>query len=369
MKTKTSVNVALLSVATALILFSPTVFADSPPTALTLATPGTFAPPSFGGVITNAGNQIYNIQGGQAALPGWIFSTTVAQGANINFNLEANVFGLSTSGFGSLGVSNGGGNGWGNNRGNNQGKSQEVTIKINGEVSAATFPLGSSSPDSQIPFYFTGTATMTQNGQGNGNGNGHNHSVGNNDNDQSSVSVPIAIESAYWNPLGGPIVITSLDGTASTLPSIFLVISPSSATIIWSGVQVAGTLMGTYGSNSVTGNYVTTTYSFENLVAGTEKDAGQIAFSGFTDSNGNSVPQLDGTGFLTGSTTFTTAGGIDCSSETGVPGTCLLTGASSSGNFNMNTYLGVRISGSYATTWSIPSTFTSTTVTATVTQH
>jgi hypothetical protein len=352
MKTKTSISVTMLSVVTALILFSPTALAASPPTALKLSTPGIFAPPSFGGVITDAGNQIYNIQGGQAAAPGWIFSTTVAPAANVNFQLEANVFGLRTSGFGSLGVSNGG-NGWGNNQRN----SQEVTIKITNEVQAATFPLGSSSPDSQIPFYFTGTATMTQNGQGNGHG------------DQSSVSVPIAIESAYWNPLGGPIVITSLDGTTSTPPSIFLVISPSSATIIWSGVQVAGTLAGTYGSTSVSGSYITTTYSFENLVAGTEKDVGQIAFSGFTDSNGNSVPQLDGTGYLTGSTTFTTAGGIDCSSETGVPGTCLLTGASSSGNFNMNTDHGVRISGSYATTWSVPSTFTSTTVTATVTQH
>ena len=84
------------------------------------------------------------------------------------------------------------------------------------------------------------------------------------------------------------------------------------------------------------------------------------------------VPQLNAKGDLKGSTTFTNAGGVDCSMQdgsTGVPGTCLLTGASSAGTFNMQLSQGGKISGTYGTIWSVPSTFTATTVTATVTQH
>lgn len=335
MKTKKSVTIAMLSAVTTLILFSPAALAASSSTSLNLSTPGVIAPPDFGGVITNAGSQQYSITGGVAVADGHIFSTLVSTGSSVNFHFSASVVGLSTSGNGELGVSNGHGKSWGNLQG--------VSIQINDEVPAATFPLGSDSPTSQIPFFFLGTATVI--GQGN-------HGT--------SESVPVTIESAYWNPFGGPIVISSLDNGAS----IFLVLNYTAATIQWSGVEVDGALVGTYGSTPVSGGYTTITNSFENLFAGTEQDSGQISFYGFA------IPQLNANGVLRGSTTFTATGGLDCSGSSGLPpGTCLLTGASSAGSFSMHLNQGGKIDGTYATVWSVPSTFTATSVTATVTQH
>ena len=310
-------------------------------------TPGVFLPPFFGGVITNAGSQQNTLAGGQAVADGYIFSTAIAAGTQVNFKLSASVAGLTTSGSGELGLSDGKGKRWGNLQG--------VTIKITGEVPAATFPLDFSNPDnfmcqsncnSEIPFWFTGIASVVTQG---------NHG-------SSTQSIPILIESAYWDPLGAPIVIASADDGAS----IFLVLTYTTATINWTGVEVDGVLTGTYGTATVSGAYTTVTNSFENLLAGTEQDSGQISFYGFA------VPQLNAKGDLKGSTTFTNAGGVDCSMQdgsTGVPGTCLLTGASSAGTFNMQLSQGGKISGTYGTIWSVPSTFTATTVTATVTQH
>ena len=344
MKTEKSVTLALLSAFTALILFSPAALAASSSTPLNLGTLPVYnpyvtvgSPPgNYGGVISNAGSQHYVIQGGVAASDGWIFGNTFTAGQKINFQLSADVVGLTTSGSGSLGLSTGNGKSWGNFQG--------VTIQITDELPAQTFP---GANPSQVPFFFLGMATVTDKNHG------------------TSTSVGIEVESEYWNPMGGPIIISSTDSP----PSIFLLLVPSAATINWTGVQVDGFLGGVLGSTQVTGGYTTITNSFENLIAGTEQDSGQISFYGFTDSNGNLVPSLSASGSLSGSTTFTTAGGFDCSYETGIPGTCLLTGASSSGSFSMHLNQGGKIDGTYATTWSVPSTFTATTVSATVAQH
>lgn len=349
MKTPKSVTLALLSVATALIILSPTAMAASSSTSLTLTTLPFFnsyvplgSPAAdYGGVISNAGNQHYVIQGGQAAADGWIFSNQISAGSTVNFRLDASVVGLSTSGNGELGQSTGNGKSWGNLQG--------VSIVINDEIPAQVFPLIPTpgvSP-SEVPFYFTGTATVMNHGQ------------------SSGTSVPIMIESPYWNPFGGPIVVMSTD----TPPSIFLIVTYSVATINWSGVEVDGYLGGMFGQVPVTGGFTNIANANENLVTGTEQDSGQISFYGFTSAvDGSSIAQLTAIGRYSGSTSFSASGGVDCS-PLGLPGTCLLTGASSSGTFIMNQGHGAKISGSYDTVWSVPSTFTSTTIVATQTQH
>ena len=130
MKTKKSIATAVLSVFTVLVLFSPAALAASSSTSLKLNTPGVFLPPFFGGVITNAGSQQYTLAGGQAVADGYIFSTAIAAGTQVNFKLSASVAGLTTSGSGELGLSDGKGKSWGNLQG--------VTLKITGEVPAAT---------------------------------------------------------------------------------------------------------------------------------------------------------------------------------------------------------------------------------------
>ncbi|MDG7007192.1 MAG: hypothetical protein JRN06_02975 [Nitrososphaerota archaeon] len=284
-------------------------------------------PGNYGGAITNAGNQQYVIMGGVAAKDGVVFSAPVPAGTHVQFRLQVSVVGLSTSGSGSLSVPSGGANG--------RGEAGVVNIQITDAVAAQTFG------NSEMPLFFTGIATLG--GQG--------------------PSVPVMVESAYWNPFGGPIVIASADGT-----SVFLVITYSVATIDWSGVEVDSVVAGTLGSTAVTGFTTNIANAHENLVTGVEQDSGQILFYGFTSvADGSPISQLAASGSYNGLTKFTSAGGIDCSGAFGVP--CFLTGASSSGQFVMHSADGALINGKYATTWSVPSTFTSTTITATVTQH
>jgi hypothetical protein len=351
MKTKKPLALAMLSATTALMILAPSAFAASQ-TPLTL---------QMQGIITNAGKQTYFLSGGQI-VSGLVFSKPVPSSDQLNFNLFSNVNGLTTSGFGSLTItnsSNSGGQGdtggWGSNdRGDGHGSHSNTVlsgrIQITDEVPAQVFPVTfsgvypvscTSNCNSQVPLLFTGSLILGGDGSG------------------QSQSIPIAIESAYWSPFGGPIVISSLDSP----PSIFLVVTYRTATIAWAGVQLQGVLGGNYGSESVTGGYTMTSYSFENLVTANELDAGQISFTGMSDSS------LNVGGFYHGSTTFSTAGEQDCSLLTSLPeGTCWFTGASSSGSFQMFAH-GLGITGSYSTNWSVPSLTTSSSVTATVTQH
>jgi hypothetical protein len=229
-------------------------------------------------------------------------------------------------------------------------------IAITGVIPAAIFPITPTSPtsydncdpkaqacNSEIPLFFTGIATVQSKG-----GSG-------------SSQIPIAIESPYWNPFGGPIVITSLD--SMTNPSIFLVVSYSSATIYWAGVQLQGGISGAFGTGSVSGSYSQSVNSWENLVSGSESDSGSIAFTGMTN------PILNAKGGFFGHTTFTLAGKLDCPPEFGLTEeTCIATGATSDGSFWMIGGHGSLISGTYHTVWSVPSLFTMTTVMGAVTK-
>ena len=305
------------------------------------------------GQITNAGSQFYSFGGGQL-VEGSVFGTNLSPG-HLNFNLFASVHGLSVSGRGSLVLSTS--QGGHSDHDHDPGTGLSAQIYINGAVPAAIFPItvtsltsyASCDPTSQhcnseIPILFTGVATIMSDGA------------------HHAQQIPIAVESPYWSPFGGPIVITSLD--SSTNPTIFLVVSYDTASIQWMGVQLQGMIAGTFGTEGVTGSYGQVVNSQENLVAGAEIDGGTIAFVGMSD------PVLNAHGFLFGHTGFSLAGSFDCSSEFGLPeGTCTATGATSDGSFSMIGSQVVFVSGTYHTVWSVPSLFTQTIVLGAVIQH
>lgn len=334
MKTKRTIGIAVLSTIAAILLFSPTTFAASSSTPLNL---------SVQGMITNAGTQVYSFGGG-SVVAGEILGTPL--GSSVNYQVNAYVHGLNTNGEGFI----------------NTG-STSVQITINGQVGEA-FPLGpppdyapcTSGCNSEIPIFFTGVATVRGGG--------------------SSTAIPVLIESPYLNPFGNPIVISSTDGV-----SIQMVVTYTRATITWMGVSVQGLVSGTYGSEQVVGAYSSTTFSQENLVSGVEHDTGSVSFTGMSDAvTGAPISALNANGLLFGSTTIPpigTGGSFSCASDNPNPvfyiptlpaGTCTATGATSSGTFSMLGH-GGTIKGTYATDWSVPSLFTSTTVTATVSQH
>jgi hypothetical protein len=360
MKTKTSLGLAMLSAITALMILAPSTVAASQSSPLTLQVQG---------IITNGGNQLYNFAGG-TVVGGEILGTALTTGSSISFQFTASVHGLSTSGSGSISVptsnsgsGGNGGNGWGNNNGNggngwgnngdsktspssrssNQGTS--VQISITGQESVAVFPLNpdgsscASQCNSEIPLVFSGVATIQSGG--------------------NTVTAPVVVESPYWNPFGGAIFITTTDAAAS----LSIVVTYTSATILWTGVQLQGYMFGSLGTTQVSGAYSTTSTSFENLFTGVETDAGTMTFAGMTPSSLNAVG-----GFL-GKTTIPpigTGGSFDCSTLFGFPeGTCTATGASSSGSFLLFAH-GSSIKGTYSTAWSVPSLTTTTSVSASV---
>jgi len=317
------------------------------------------------GMITNAGTQHYEFSGGEL-VQGILFGHTISSG-HVSFNLDATVRGpQAASGSGTLQVSPANGHGGdeghtggqadANNGAYSGGAGFSAKVTITGAIPAAIFPISLSSEktysncdpqtqkcNSEIPLFFTGIATFGSSG------------------DNGQYKIPIAIESPYWNPFGGPILITSLDSTTS--PSIFLVVSYTSATIDWFGVQLQGEISGNFGTETVTGLYGQGVSSHEDLIYAKESDLGSIAFTGMSDAILNAMG-----GFL-GHTTFSLAGSFDCAPEFGLPeGTCTATGATSDGTFGMIGKQGTLV-GRYHTDWSVPSLFTLTTVIGAVIQH
>jgi len=288
------------------------------------------------GAITGAGNQHYELNGGQL-LSGTVDNQPVSPG-KVSFDIDADVIGLTVSGHGTLQLPSG----------------FQARITINDAVPAAYFPIGCDPTvmgacDSEIPLVFTGMASV-QTGKG------------------DPMQLPIGIESAYWDPLGLSIVLTSLNTVGFTFS---LVVSYNTATISWTGVQLDGGFAGSLGSEPVEGLYHQVTYSQENLLKGTESDFGSIAFYGASDTT------LDGQGFFFGHTSFTLAEEEPCSAvfPTGSPifdlppsilSHCIATGATSNGVFFMAGGHGSFIFGTYNTVWTVPSIGTATTVIASV---
>ena len=328
-------------------------------------------------MISNAGSQTYQFGGGNLVTGSLLGHTLTTN--HVHFELDATVNGLqSVAGKGYLVVTSsdghdgGGGHSGGHANGGNGGQSDKAVlsakISITGALPAAIFPITVTSPtsyancdpssqqcNSEIPLFFTGIATVVLDGG------------------QDPQQIPIAIESPYWNPFGAQILITSLD--SPTNPAIYLVVHYNRATIDWDGVQLLGEVTaGTFGTESITGQYGQMVNSEENLVSAMESDRGNIAFVGMSD------PILNAQGKFSGHTTFTLSGSFDCVPEFDpyvfqflgfhMPhGTCTATGATSNGSFRMNGGQNTLISGSYQTAWSVPSLFTVTIVIGAVTQH
>jgi hypothetical protein len=321
---------AVLGLMALLLLASPAAFASSS-NSHNLGDGTTPLNMELQGLITNAGSQHYELDGGQ--LVSGVINGQPVSPENINFAVDAQVHDLSVSGKGTFDLASG----------------FKARITIYGAVPAAIFPLNPTTLancdptvdpcNSEIPLLFTGTASI-QTGHG------------------DPVQVPIGIESAYWDPLGRPIVVESLNTVGYTFS---FVVKYSVATITWSGVQLQGGFGGLYGSEPVEGFYSQTTFSQENLVRGSETDFGSIVFAGVSD------PALDGHGIFFGHTSFSTVGSQPCPSLFPLPSAyCLETGATSDGAFFMSGSQGAFIFGFYHTIWSVPSLFTSTTVMATV---
>lgn len=175
------------------------------------------------------------------------------------------------------------------------------------------------------------------------------------------LGMPLAIETPYANPWGGPIVIYSIDclltgGTSCTLSAIA---SYNVGTIYWQGSQVAGPVTGTLGSTAVSGMIVDTGNEVENLVTGTAVDQGTTSLT----ISGASV-SLSVNGNYAGNDIIPTNGTIDCSTGfTNVYGTCFNTGFISHGHFSAP-----GVVGTYSTFWTVPAFQFGSTIQATVTQ-
>ena len=319
------------------------------------------------GAVVNAGNQHYLIvQHGQALEA--IVNGDPLSASHVTYELNAHQNGLSTSGSATFTLTG---------QDIITGAMVRVTgnVRISGNIPAVclpsfTSPVACSSPDSsEVPALFVGAASMqvnTQATQSSDNGNGNNvrtQDVGNHNAPVTTV-VPLLLESAYTNPFGAPIGISSFDPNTG-LPTTTLVIitTYTKATIDWSNVQDLAAISGTLGSVAVTGTLSQLAQEHEDLVAGTAQDHGTLTFSGM------STPSLDATGTYFGNSTIPTSPTVDCTPQLGFP--CTVTGFQSSGSFNMNSHgrNSVQIAGTYSSIWGLPAIQFGSVVTANVSTH
>ncbi len=265
----------------------------------------------------------------------------IPPGANLEYSMRASVNGLSSSGWVQLSLSGVTADG------------QSVTFNANGPVvgmiPSICFP-GYDSPNangncpstdtSAIPGFFEAAVSTTE-------------TLGST---TTSNQLVLLIEAPIMSPWGGPIVISSTDG------SVNIVASYQNGMAIWSNVQLTGSLSGTYNGNPASGSFFQTANAVENFVSGTENEFGTVALVGMSPSS------LNAQGFYSGSSTVPTTGSYDCSALAGLPeGTCTETGLTSTGSFTMMGQ-STTITGSYNVNWPAPSVTCSGTITATVTR-
>ncbi|MGI0079132.1 MAG: hypothetical protein ACRECH_05870 [Nitrososphaerales archaeon] len=286
---------------------------------------------SLAGGVLDAGRQTYELGGGQVVAA--FFNGSAITDARVQYFLTARVSGLSTSGYAGFVLSG------------TTAEDQQINIvgygKVVNSVPVVELPLNSTGGSctigctSEIPAMFVVATQVTVWVEG--------HEV-------QSGMLPIGIESAYLNPFGGPIVITSMND-----PTIFIMAKYTQATIQWSNVQMGGYAGGEIGTNQVGGQFSMNVNSFENLVTGKEHDRGTLSLM---------LGQQVFTGRFHGISVVPTAGAYDCSATTGFP--CTMTGLNSTGAMNLFGS-GLHIRGSYHTIWSIPAIGFSSTVSATAT--
>lgn len=293
---------------------------------------------SMNGAIADAGRHQYTSQGG---LP--LFASVMGQQLDLaktsfSYKIKAEVAGLSVTGQASFSLK-------GQTAG---GESVKVTgnMRLNElqPVPGEVFPLGCTSAcQSEIVAFYIGAASVDISV-----GGVHQHAV-----------VPVAFESAFLDPFGNPIVISSLDDGAT----FTVVTTYTSADIHWLDVQTVGALSGTFNGSPVSGQFtINSAAKDENLLAGTETETGTMTFSSMSPGS------LDVSGKYSGTSTIPTAGAVDCSAlVTGIPGTCLETGFASQGAFQLSNHE-VKVSGTYQTSWLVPALGFTGSATATVTQ-
>lgn len=295
---------------------------------------------SMSGAIVDAGRYDYTQTGGQMVFAS-ILGQELDSSSSIHFKVNVHGSGLTVKGDAELML----------NGETLEGASVSVYghVKITGMVPAETFPLGCTDGcNSAIAAFYLGDASLDIKA-----GNSHTH-----------LTLPMSLESAFINPFGGPLILTTMDGAN---PSVSIVATYGAADIHWFGVQLAGGVAGTLNGEPVNGAFnMSSVAKDEDLFAGTEAESGTITFTGMT------IPALDVAGSYSGTSVIPSTGRVDCSSFTGVPGTCTLTGFQSSGQFSASQSK-LEIQGTYITQWGSPPpvapalTFQSS-VTASVTQ-
>lgn len=293
-------------------------FADSKQQTLNLSIPS--------GWITNAGPQTWTMSDG-VLVGAFDNATSILSKVTwswVNFSMTANVNGLSSYGTFRMRL----------NGTTAAGESIAVTFHtvINSSIPAVCFPSYSVSgvcargDTSEIPAYFIAYGY---------------YRVHFGTYVSSEHPIALVIEDAALNPFGGPIVVSSFDG------SLVVVAGYMHARTLWQAVHTEGILSGTLGSSSVSGAFMQTTHSDEDYVTGKAQDYGSISLVKMSPS------WLDSIGSFYGNSSIPTSGTIDCSPP-GLPGTCTETGFLSTGNYWLDPK-GAVISGNYAVAWPAPS--------------
>ncbi len=326
-------TILLALVALVLVLpFGTSIAAADSGTSASSSQPVSF---SLMGMVTNAGTQSYELRGGQLMTASIMGQPINPYTATLDYSMFSLVDGLNTWGYSHL-VLNAqtvGG----------QNVNVEAWTFINDSMSLE-LPIGCSTTcTSEIPEFFMGGSIVTV-------------ALGSN---SQTVELPMGIESAYLNPFGGPIVISSLENPIN--PAIFLVANYTVANINWFGVQMGGQVSGTFGKTSGQGIFTMNVNSRENLVTGIEQDRGTIVLTG-VGPNGQNVE-----GTFRGTSVVPTTGALPCPSSLGLPPTtCTMLGLNSAGSMKLHSG-NYQIRGAYATAWGIPAIGFTSTVSATAT--
>ena len=327
----------LLASLLALMLVGSSAGFAAPPQLLTL---------SLSGEIFSSGSQQYSHQGGNVVAASVLGQAVDPQATTFRYSLSASVSGVSVTGLATFDLrsSNGAGDGgYGHGRhGGHGGGSSDLEVEgrasLTGMWPGEAFPLGCSfgvDCTSAIAAAYTGLAdvTVTQSGT------------------VETLSIPMVFESAFLNPGGGPIFMASTGG------ELVIISTYTQASVVWSGIKMAGIASGSFSGNPISGQFGMGVNAYENLAAGFEIDSGTIAFTQMSN------PSLNAYGHFFGRSTIPP--GVSCPSELGFPpGTCTLTGFSSSGVFSQTTQSNMHIIGKYSTTWEVPAVAFTSSVTA-----
>ena len=296
---------------------------------------------SMTGLVISAGSQTYSIEGGHlvsAVVPGYSFDQTNAQ---VDYSVNAVVNGATVSGSATFDIS----------AVVDGGTHYDVQgyATIVGVVPGIPFSDGS-----QIPSGFVAVADVKVSSCHGDNGHGNGHANSGKCTTSEQPTVPMVFESSYLNPFGGPIFFGSGDG------SIAVVATYTTSRVTWTGIQLGGSLSGSLAGSPVSGSFGMTVSAVEDLRGGFEVDHGTISFL-------TNNPAVTGSGSFLG-LSFIPKGGSACPPLGFPPGTCLITGFSSSGVFSQTNSLGGSILGRYSTTWTAPAVFFSSSVSAIVKQ-